>query len=363
MKSNLVGFFLKLHDLLAAHRPAVLAAAGVAILTSSSLIAGIELDMSFNPFFSNDRIENRATDILQDEFGTRLGAYVGVVIERKDTLSSAFLPALDALSADVERIDHVSEVISLARFPIPDWHPSGAGTAELFGSVTGAEADSLWAERASSDAVRGIILSKDGRSTLLLARLDLPMSDARGRAVVIRDFKERVRRHLAHEATLRFVGYSVVEEIFSGIVLRSLTQTFALTFVTLVLLLWVVYLRVSLVAVALAGVILATPVSIGLMVLIGQKLTMINSMVPVVIMIIGAADAIHMIQSFITHRKRTAKSDAIRRMFGETGFPCMLTTLTTSCGFVGLTIARITAIRDFGTNVAIGVVIVWIFNL
>ncbi len=363
MKTNLVDFFLKLYDTMTAHRVAVLIAAGLAIVTSMSYLLDVELDMSFNPFFSNDPIENEATDILQAEFGTRLGAYIGVVIELEEAITASFLPTIDALATDVERIDRVSEVISLARFPIPDWHAGGADTKELFGSVTGPDADSLWSVHASANIVRGVILSNDGRKTLLLARLDLPMSDAQGRAVVIRDFKRTVRAHLEHETKLGFVGYSVVEEIFSGIVLRSLAKTFALTFVTLMVLLWAVYGRAALAAAALIGVSIATPVSIGLMVVIGQKVTMINSMVPVVIMIIGAADAIHMIQSFLAHLKRTDKSDAIRRMFGETGFPCMLTTITTACGFLGLMIARIDAIRDFGMNVAIGVVVVWLFNL
>ena len=362
MKSNLVGFFLRLYDVMLTRRRVVLAATCVVTVTASTFIHRVELDMSFNPFFSNDRIENAATDVLQDKFGTRLGAYIGVIIERPDTLAPAFLPTLDSLSADVERIDHVSEVVSLARFPIPEWHAEGAGTAELFGPPTG-NVDSLWAERASDDMVRGVILSDDGHSTLLLARLDLPMSDAKARAIVIQHFKETVTRRLSTRATLRFIGYSVVEEAFSDIVLRSLAQTFALTFLTLVVLLWFVYRRLAPVAVILTGVVLATPVTVGLIVLIGQKLTMINSMVPVVILIIGAADAVHMLQSFLAHRKRTAKPDAIRRMFAETGFPCLLTTLTTACGFLGLTIARINAIRDFGMNVAIGVVIVWIFNL
>ena len=363
MKSNMVDFFLKLYDWMTAHRTAVLIATGIVIVICNALVLDVKLDMSFNPFFSNDPVENEITDQYQGEFGTRLGAYIGVVIERKDAITAAFLPVLDSLSADVERIDHVSEVISLARFPVPTWHPGGAGTAELFGTVKGPDADSLWSTLADGDFIRGVILSKDGRSTLLLARLDLPMSDAHGRAEVIDRFKETVGRHLNNEANLRFVGYSVVEELFSDIVLRSLAQTFALTFLTLMILLWVIYRRAALVGVALVGLGLATPVSIGIMVLIGQKVTIINSMVPVVIMIIGAADAIHMIQSFLDHRKRTDKPDAIRRMFGETGLPCMLTTLTTACGFVGLMIARITAIRDFGMNVAIGVLIVWVFNL
>ncbi len=363
MKSNLVDFFLRLYDRMAAHRVPVLLSAAVIVAVSTSFLLKVQLDMSFNPFFSNDPVENRITRELQSEFGNRLGSYIGAVIEREDVLAADFLPAIEALSADVERLDHVSEVISLARFPVPYWHPGGAETVELFGAVRGEEADAIWKERSRHETVRGVILSEDGRKTLLLARLDLPMSDAKGRAIVIGEFKEVVRKHLDGEATLRFVGYSVVEEIFSGIVLRSLAETFALTFLTLTILLWLLYRRVAIVAAVLIGVGIATPASIGLMVLIGQKLTMINSMVPVVIMIIGAADAIHMIQSFLAHRKRTDKAEAVRRMFGEMGLPCMLTTVTTACGFLGLTIARIDAIRDFGMNVAIGVVVVWLLNL
>ncbi len=363
MKSKRVEFFLSLYDRMAAHRRTVLILTGVVVALSSSWLLNVELDMSFNPFFSNDPQENLVTENLQEEFGRRLGAYIAVVIEKDETIKDSFLPALDALSADVERIENVSEVVSLTRFPIPDWHATGADTRELLDGHIEHDAGASLSDHPVAAPVRGIILSEDGRKTVLLARVALPMSDAQGRAVVISHFKETVRKHLEGEATLRFVGYSVVEEIFSGIVLRSLAQTFALTFLTLAVLLWLLYRRAALVAAVLVGVSVATPASMGIMVLVGQKLTMINSMVPVVIMIIGAADAIHMIESFLAHVERTDKVRAIRQMFAETGLPCLLTTVTTACGFLGLLIARIDAIRDFGMNVAIGVGVVWLLNL
>jgi predicted RND superfamily exporter protein len=169
MKSNLVDFFLRLYDRMAAHRLLVLGTTMVLVVASTSALIGVELDMSFNPFFSNDPVENRITRELQGEFGNRLGSYIGAIVERKDALRADFLPAIEALSADVERLDHVSEVISLARFPVPYWHPGGAEPVELFGEVRGEGAEALWEERSVQEAVRGIILSEDGRKTLLLA--------------------------------------------------------------------------------------------------------------------------------------------------------------------------------------------------
>ena len=99
MKSNMVDFFLKLYDLMTVRRRVVLFLTAIAVAISSSWLLRVELDMSFNPFFSNDPEVNRMTEVLQEEFGTRLGAYIAVVIEREQAIDGSFLPAIGAITS------------------------------------------------------------------------------------------------------------------------------------------------------------------------------------------------------------------------------------------------------------------------
>ena len=82
------------------------------------------------------------------------------------------------------------------------------------------------------------------------------------------------------------------------------------------------------------------------------------------LLIIGVADAIHMEQSFMHYRNGgRSVSESVRMMFGAMGLPCLMTAVTTAIGFLSLRMANIDAIRDFGLNVGIGVVVVYVMNI
>ena len=114
----------------------------------------------------------------------------------------------------------------------------------------------------------------------------------------------------------------------------------------------------------LAGVCLATPATLGLMGILGQPMTIINSMVPTMVMIIGVADAIHMHESYLEHLGRgLAPTQAMEGMLARMTLPCLTTSLTTVAGMLALLTAQVAAIRDFGVNAAMGLILVSLLNL
>ncbi len=77
---------------------------------------------------------------------------------------------------------------------------------------------------------------------------------------------------------------------------------------------------------------------------------------PGLILVIGLADAIHMQQKFDDARAvGHGIHESMRLMFQSVGKACMLTSLTTACGFLSLTIARHKEVHEFGIWCAIGV--------
>lgn len=360
--------YLRLYDRLARRPGRVLLLVGLAVAGSLPLAAGLRLDMSFRPLFADGDAEAAATREFEAVFGQPSGAFIGVVVERPGLLTAAGLRELDALSARVEALEHVTEVVSLPRLAVPVWPAEGARGAR----VVPAEAFAPGGERLLEARVRELrssgtlvapLLSADGGKTLVLARLDLPLQDLAGRSRVIRAFRETVAQGLPG-AKLHFVGVSVVEDEYARIVLASLARSLGLTTLALVAVLWMVFRRAAPVGIALAGVGAATPVALAAMALLGQELTMVNSMVPTMVLILGVADAIHMQQAFLLRARRgVEKGQAVRGMFAEMALPCLLTALTTALGFAALRSARITAIRDFGVNVAVGVAVVYVMNL
>lgn len=361
--------YLRIYDHRFWRSPAPLWLLGVLALGAFAALPGIRVDLSFRPLFADDPREEQATREFEAVFGQASGAYVGAIVEHPDVLSAAFVRDLALASAAVDSIPGVVEVISLPRLAIPAWTRSGARgelvlPQEILHGSDDALLDARLAELAEAPGIRGHLVSEDGRSALLLARFGLPLDDLEGRREVIHDFRGVLSERLGGTARLRFVGVSVVEAAYARIVLESLARSFLLTTVSLLLVLWLVFRRAAAVAAVMTGVGLAVPATLGILTLLGQDLTMVNSMVPVMILVIGVADGIHMVQAFATRvRGGEEQGSAVRSMFGEMALPCLLTTVTTALGFLALRVAEITAIRDFGGNVAIGVVVAYGFNL
>jgi predicted RND superfamily exporter protein len=95
---------------------------------------------------------------------------------------------------------------------------------------------------------------------------------------------------------------------------------------------------------------------LALFVLMGQKFGVMHLAGPGLILVIGLADAIHLLQKF--DEARAAGHDVVESlgiMFRSVGRACMLTTLTTACGFLSLLLAKHEEIYNFGLWCTIGV--------
>jgi uncharacterized protein len=306
-------------------RTVLLLAAALAAAATPLLLRG-SLDVSFRPLFADDEAASTATATFAAEFGQPGGAWIGAVVEPLPGVAPARLTAALAAAA-------------MAAAALP-------GVAEV------APAD-------GPDAVTG-----DGRYRLLLARLDIPLQDLAARTEAVNALRAQLDAVLGDHAILHHVGVSVVEAAYAEIVLRSLGVGLLLCIVAVALLLWLVFGTAGGVIVPLAGVTLALPLTLGLLAVAGQKLTIVNSMVPTMMLIIGVADAVHMLQAYTRRRQRREPHEAaVRGMYLDMALPCLLTTITTAFGFLALQTAGIAAVRDFGANVAIGVCTVYVMNL
>lgn len=115
--------------------------------------------------------------------------------------------------------------------------------------------------------------------------------------------------------------------------------------------------------------IIVSLVSIGLGLLLflgtlgalGRELNAISALYPVLMIIVGTSDVIHIMSKYIDElQKGKSQEDAIKIAFKEIGMATLLTSLTTAVGFATLLTSRVTPIRDFGINAALGVMIAYL---
>ena len=86
-----------------------------------------------------------------------------------------------------------------------------------------------------------------------------------------------------------------------------------------------------------------------------------SALYPVLMIIVGTSDVIHIMSKYIDElRKGLSRKEAITITVKEIGLATLLTSLTTAIGFASLMTSRIGPIKDFGVNAAFGVIIAYI---
>ena len=101
--------------------------------------------------------------------------------------------------------------------------------------------------------------------------------------------------------------------------------------------------------------------SLGLLSLLGVKLNLISTILPVLIVVIGLTDAVHIVFDIRDSRMRGIKPVraswlAVRRL----GIACAGTSITTAIGFGSLAFSQIDVIRQFGITCAVGTLITFV---
>ncbi len=338
--------------------PAVAAVAVLTLLAAVGL-SRLRIDDDLRALLRDAEVDFRLVDEVAARFGTTdRDCIIRVTARSGDLFDPASLPALRRLAERLAAVGGVGEVRSML-----DIRRQGAAGAVL--PVIPHLARELSAEdRAAARAralahplVAGHLLSADGGSALLLARLD-PAFDRPPRMGAAVEEIERVLREAAGgPLTLELTGLPPLREQAARALRRDM-----LVFNSLGLCLAVALsasvagsLRSTLVACVPPAV--GAVWALGIIGLCGTPVNLLTSVVPSLALVVGTCDSIHFIEDMRRSTRRgvnavAASGGAIQRV----GAACGLTSLVTAIGFLSLAAARIDAVRTFGLAAAAGAV-------
>lgn len=116
----------------------------------------------------------------------------------------------------------------------------------------------------------------------------------------------------------------------------------------------------------LSVVVIALVWTAGVMAGLGIPLYTISTMLPVILIAVGIADALHI----LTHYEDLVVADAqrpaptlVRALMDDLNLPLMITTLTTAVGFLSLWWAEMPPFRIFGVFTALGIIFCWLVSV
>ena len=366
---------------LTAHRWAVLAAYALALAGAAVGVARLRVDYSAEQFFLFDGSERATFDTFKAHF------------PREDPQVSAFLEVDGPRGVDdFERLRAVAGAFRESGLHSVRW----LGSVELVEEGAAAlDADPAWDPDGGLDGdpdpdVVTFLrledeegLSDEWLRRLVEARRDHPLfagvlwgadqrvfavhgflepdenTDARRREITL-DLQARLADLTPPSGRLVLNGLPVLRVTIPLALSSDMGRLLGLGILLALTLVWLYFRRVGLALLVLAGVVPAVLLTLGGMGFVGRSVTVLTSSTPIVVLVVGIADAIHlMVGARSRWRGGLAPVPAVVDAFTELARACFFTSLTTALGFAGLMATGIPIVRDFGGTTAVAVMATW----
>ncbi|MFT6396040.1 MAG: putative RND superfamily exporter protein [Bradymonadia bacterium] len=112
------------------------------------------------------------------------------------------------------------------------------------------------------------------------------------------------------------------------------------------------------------AVVISAVILVGGMAAFGEPFNIINNIVPLLIIIIGISNTIHLVNRYGEEiRAGHSKLDSLRESVKRMAVACFLTSFTTAIGFASLIVSRTEVLRRFGLTAAVGVLIAYVVTI
>lgn len=206
-------------------------------------------------------------------------------------------------------------------------------------------------------------VSKDGRTAVVVVELFVKQEDAEGQLraydaikTIVDDYR-KAHPTFAAENTVHIAGIPIFIAEQKKLTDRDLGLLFPVVIAVVATILVLFFRRPMGVALPLINVVMASLWTLGMMALTQAPIDIITSVLPVFLITICGADAIHMMSEYYEQRGVVGDSrEAMRRTMKIMVSPVLLTTVTTAAGFLIATSTNISGIQTFGLYMAFGLV-------
>jgi len=202
------------------------------------------------------------------------------------------------------------------------------------------------------------LLSDDAKATLVVARLAGDDQPIRKITPIVTEMNALIAR-MEHTSALkiRLTGLAPIRsEIFESVQSESTKFVWVGGLLAVAMATWM-FRRIAAVAIVCGSALVGAIWTIGAMGLVGEKMNIITTVLPTLVLVVGFTDAVHLMIDIRRERAlgvapRIASRDALRHL----GLACLLCSFTTAVGFGSLAVAQIEIIQKFGIICGFGAV-------
>ncbi|MDC7236706.1 MAG: efflux RND transporter permease subunit [Sphaerochaetaceae bacterium] len=317
----------------------------------------------------NEELQALKTSILSDVESDYPKQYY-FMLESNELFTEKTFNILDKVLSELSTYNELSQPFSLldmvtiekrgtrlAIVPISNHTPGELWTQE--------EVDAVKEKAISDDVINGLLLNKD--FTNMVVTFSSRETDAQSETLD-KEWGDIVRQ-LNEVGTVTTGGSSPLRSRLSKYLVGDLFLLLSLAFIVIIIIFYVSFKGKRAVLIPCSLTLIAIIWTLGTMTLLGYPLSLINLIIPCMVMILGSAYSIHVLTEYYKSYANFEKSDSqdinihVVTAISKINKTIWLACLTTSIGFSSLLICQIEGFRQMGLTVTIGLVYCAILSL
>lgn len=299
----------------------------------------------------------------KEDFGLSDFIAVGVVSE-ETAFTPDLLNRIYAITDEIKNIEGVIVDDILAPSEVDDIKQGEGGALIIEPLMSGEistpeEAQHILARIKENPILRGKLASDDGKAIALFIPIESKSMSHR----IAGEIKEITKKY-GKDEVYHIAGLPVAEDSFGAEMFTQMVYSAPAAFLIIFLLMFAFFRNFRVVMVPMLVAIVTVIWSMGLLILTGNTVHIMSSMIPIFLIPIAVLNSIHIISEFHDRFSKYKHKDAtIRHTIGELFLPLLFTSLTTIAGFASLATTPIPPVQVFGIFVAFGVLVSWALSL
>lgn len=207
--------------------------------------------------------------------------------------------------------------------------------------------------------LKDTLISEDGKAIALY----IPITAKNQSYRVSKALEEKIANFKGDEKYY-ITGLPVANDTFGVEMFKQMAISSPLAMLVIFLLMLFFFRKLTLILSPLFTAMITTIWTMGILVISGNTVHIMSSMIPVFIMPISVLDSIHILSEFFERYSPNKPRKEILISVMDTLFmPMLYTSLTTLAGFASLALTPNPPVQTFGIFIAIGVAIAWVLTM
>ncbi len=329
-----------------------------------------QIDNDITAWFSKADPVYQDYERFRAEFGGTRALIIAIKADSAERLfSRETLRLIDAISGDIERVETVERVNSLATATIVEALRADAASDDgglevrpLLEDLETRDPADIKRRALEDDLIRGDLVSDDGSTTAIIVGFDEDRIDE-VRAGVIQKIHEIVDPKLPAGVRAYYNGSLEISETYNRITLDNQRK-----FTPPILLFTVVAIYVSFrswrkTMLTMFAVLISLLWTLGLYSLMGFSYNVLSSMLVPLIVVLAIADDVHIMQHWDEERRHGDVEHAFKATIAHLAAPLLGASATTALGMLSLATSSVVAVRAFGIGSAVGIMVDFAISL